>query len=55
MDPSGPIFETNSNGDVLNNNIIMADINKIGFKILNGTLLINEIMYLLYFAMKPTS
>ena len=30
MDPSGPIFETNSNGDLLNNNMIIADINKLG-------------------------
>ena len=29
MDPSGPIFETNSNGDLLNNKIIIADINKL--------------------------
>ena len=34
MDPSGPIFETNSNGDVLNNNIIIADINKIGLNVI---------------------
>ena len=29
MDPSGPIFETNSNGDLLNNKIIIADINEL--------------------------